>query len=293
MLRRTLLQNLAALTTLNAAAPTPKAAKRVTQLTSASVEIREVCATPAQSAFLAYSKPTDSWQIIQTDPEAVIPLPPGIYTALGLTSTGLYVRAQRCAGHPVNSILRVSPGGDPEFIGKLPLSATYEPVFFHRGQVLQSDAYSLHVSDLSPAGIGRARDYSANLPYSNYDTLSAQALFTAFDGSTLTTFDLSARSLTSAPITLPGPKPEPSAPGQAMNLALPATGTDPEGNLYAILLPSPRSAVRCIRIASDGTAALWATLEIPKVSPGFRKLIFTGGDLAVVFAGGQIAWYDI
>ncbi|MBI4890308.1 MAG: hypothetical protein HY821_06760 [Acidobacteria bacterium] len=294
MLRRALLQNLAALSSLKAAASTPKTPTQTIQLAAEPIEIHDVQGTPTESAFLVFHKSTNSWQIHRTNPDSIIPLPAGQYTTLGLTPTGLYVRARRSTGQPVNSILRITPGAAPEFIGHLPLSAAYEPVFFHRTQVLQSDPYSLHVSGLSPAGIGRARDYTANIPHCSYDILPTQALFTAFDGSSLTTFDLDTRTVSTAPIALPGPKPEPSTSSYVMSVVVPATGTDAEGNLYAIVLPSPRAAVRCVKIAPDGAASLWATLEVPPSAKGFKKLLFQNGNsFAVVFANGSIASYDL
>lgn len=302
-------------TPVSGGAPSSLAVERVSRLfplTPARV-IVDIQVTGNRITLLTFDHAAQAThlEVLGTDGSILtqITLPRGRYASAGLGSSGLWVRAihstEKPAAFPANSILHFDPNGGMQVIETLDASTASGQVFMHDDYLLHISKGKLSAFVMTSRGlVSKGRFDLSDQSFMNFDAIStSEVAFTRKSGASVASVHLekgllSENAIVAPTITAAINKYAPQVSSTSGDpVVIPATGSDAKGELYALVLPSPRSAVPCIKCDKSGNGAVWATLQFPQrgkeaayLAPLKLKVYPT--ELAIYFADGAVAWYS-
>lgn len=235
-------------------------------------------------------------------------LPDGTYLSLGLDGNAVWVHAltyndDQAVARP-HTILRFE-GGKGESVASL--GTSFNGRFRYAGQSrlfhVHENSVNLWILDETGA---RSRGVGRVLPFrspGHIDLLTSDlAALVPADGSLLVTVELADGASRDVPLALPEIEnarahyASQSSSGRGEPVVISATGSDRNGTLYALVLPSPRDAVKIVKIDQSGKGAGSLALQFPPrqgpMAASPMRLILQGAELGVVHSDGLINWYS-
>lgn len=233
------------------------------------------------------------------------PLPPGVYTGLGVQGRDLLIQAvnySRPTSAESSCILRFrSEDGVPQFIAPLPTD-TGKLHFAGDSLFLGVSLESVTLWSVSGSSIRRelSNSISPIKTSLHVDLLDRQAALTRADGGGIISVRIPTGETNDHPILIPELRSALAAYEAQTNdtgrpVVIPSTGSDQGGNIYGLILPAPPATVPVAKFDITGNGSLLTSIQLSNtrlISPPLKLLLFHS-EMGVVFADGNVAWYAI
>lgn len=259
---------------------------------------------------------TRYWGVAASSPEGAIAwqqdLPHGVYLGLGIQANTVLVHALTYYDRPnhtqPNCVLRLDGAGHLEVAGQMGTGAVGRLHFAGDSSLIlvQVQSGDVEIWNLDSSGLKRTGAASlSGTPLScNIDLLANGLLaLTRKDGSSLAAVSLPSGNLEEHAIQVPEVI---SAVTQYQNesnssrgnpVVIPATGSDRNGSLYALLLPSSASAIQTVKLSSNGQGSAWLSFQLAHRDAGASRipmrLVMRPTEVGMIYTDGAVAWYTI
>jgi hypothetical protein len=252
------------------------------------------------------------WSVTTTTVEGVVlwscDLPNGIYGSIGIEAERVLLHAFHYFTRPkpvnLNCLIEVEPDGNVAIVHSFGNQFGGTVVFLRDSKLLRIQSDSIDIWHLRhstsspkiPSNLGKLRSKP------NIDLLSKSVAITRKDGTKITVIDKESGMVKEHVIAEPhitaavAAYEERQTERSGFPVVLPATGSDGEGSLSAIVLPSSRQAFQCVRLSSNGLGSAWVALRIQDygeaATPAIPiKMLFIGEETGIVKSDGSVVWY--
>lgn len=231
-------------------------------------------------------------------------LPKGKYVSVGIHSGSVILTALEfgeVTPRTMNCLVRLDPTGATSVIYTQSLGFNGPLICAGESTFLCIKPGIIELWRLTGSDFIRSVEISTNavLQTPHIDNLSSTlAAVTAMDGSTLMTLDLQSGAVNEFSINAPEVASAISSyqakmqPHSGHPVVIAATGSDGNGSLYALVLPSPMNSVSGLKIDGAGNGSAWGSFEfLKKVAP--IKLGCFENEVCVLCASGDALWYEV
>lgn len=251
-----------------------------------------------------------SWAVSATTPEGSrlwqATLPGGVYLGLGTQSRSILVHALSYSDAPghfqPNCVLRLDPSIGATLLSVLPAGESTRFYFAGESFLVRLAAAQLEVwaTENSTLGlVARSRVASfSSLPH--VDLLAADGIvLTGRDGITVATISIPSAVARENRIQVPeiaaavAQYQARTNPGAGNPVVIPATTTDQNGVIHALVLPSPRGVLQAVRFSTEGAGSAWFSFQATRERQVPLKLVLAQSQIGMVYPDGVVSWYAV